>query len=151
MTTREAQAEWHGTLRQGAGHLRLGSGLFEGSYSYPSRFEKASGTNPEELIAAAHAGCYSMALSFYLEQAGFNATSIRTQAVVYLGTTAAGPTIVRIDLSTEAAIQGITEDAFHERAEVAKQGCLVSRALGGVSVITLESRLLRNASTGEEE
>lgn len=151
MTTREAQAEWQGSLKQGAGRLRLGSGLFEGSYSYPSRFEKASGTNPEELIAAAHAGCYSMALSFYLEQAGFPPTSIRTQAVVHLGATGAGPTITRIELSTEGAVEGIAEEAFHQCAETAKQGCLVSRALAGVAVITLKSRLVRDASSGEEE
>ncbi len=151
MTAREAQAEWQGSLKHGAGRLRVGSGLFEGSYSYASRFERASGTHPEELIAAAHAGCYSMALGFYLEQAGFPPTSIRTQAVVHLGATAAGPTITRIELSTEAAVEGITEQTFHERAATAKAGCLVSRALAGVAVITLTSRLVREASSGEEE
>jgi lipoyl-dependent peroxiredoxin len=151
MTRREAQAEWQGSLEQGAGRVRLGSGLFEGSYSYPSRFEKAYGTNPEELIAAAHAGCYSMALAFYLEQAGFPPTSIRTRAVVHLGATAAGPTITRIELSTEAAVEGIAEEAFHERAETAKQRCLVSRALAAAVVITLKSRIVRDASSGEEK
>lgn len=147
MATREARAEWQGSLKQGAGRLRLGSGLFEGAYSYPSRFEEASGTNPEELIAAAHAGCYSMALSFYLEQAGFPPTSIRTRAGVHLGATAAGPTITRIELSIEAAVEGIAEEVFHACAETAKSGCLVSRALAGVPVITLESRLVRDASS----
>lgn len=143
MTTREANAQWKGSLKEGAGHLRLGSGLFEGRYSYPSRFEQGPGTNPEELIAAAHAGCFSMALSFFLEQAGFMPAWIRTRAVVHIGPTAAGPTLTRIELSTEAEVDGIGEDAFEACAETAKRGCLVSRALAGVGDITLTSRLVR--------
>jgi osmotically inducible protein OsmC len=144
MTIRKANAEWKGSLKEGAGHLRLGSGLFEGRYSFPSRFEHAPGTNPE-LIAAAHAGCFSMALSFFLEQTGYPPTWIRTNATVHIGMTAAGPTLTRIELSTEAAVDGITEKAFDKCAENAKAGCLVSRALAGVGTITLESRLVHAA------
>ncbi|TIX40849.1 MAG: OsmC family peroxiredoxin, partial [Mesorhizobium sp.] len=101
MTVREASAEWQGTLKEGSGRLRLVSGVFEGAYSFPSRFENGPGTNPEELIAAAHAGCFSMALTFALGQEGNVARHIRTIARVHLGATAAGPTITRIDLETE--------------------------------------------------
>src|ERR1700710_1508280 len=107
MTIREASAEWQGTLKEGSGRLRLGSGVFEGAYSFPSRFENGPGTNPEELIAAAHAGCFSMALSAMLGNANHIPTSIGTVAKVHLGATAAGPTIPRIELETQAEIPGL--------------------------------------------
>ncbi|MDF3153006.1 OsmC family protein [Mesorhizobium sp. XAP10] len=142
MTIREASAKWQGTLKEGSGRLRLCSGVFEGAYSFPSRFENGPGTNPEELIAAAHAGCFSMALSAMLGNANHVPTSISTVAKVHLGATAAGPTITRIELETEAEVAGLAEDEFERLAQSAKAGCLVSRALGGVSQITLKATLV---------
>ncbi|RUW86988.1 OsmC family protein [Mesorhizobium sp. M7A.F.Ca.US.010.02.1.1] len=139
MTISEASAKWQGTLKEGSGRLRLGSGVFEGAYSFPSRFENGPGTNPEELIAAAHAGCFSMALSAILGNANHVPTSISTVAKVHLGATAAGPTITRIELETEAEVAGLAEDEFERLAQSAKAGCLVSRALAGVSQITLKA------------
>ncbi|MER9601575.1 OsmC family protein [Mesorhizobium sp. M0243] len=142
MTIREALAKWQGTLKEGSGRLRLGSGVFEGAYSFPSRFENGPGTNPEELIAAAHAGCFSMALSAILRNANHVPTSISTVAKVHLGATAAGPTITRIELETEAEVAGLAEGEFERLAQSAKAGCLVSRALAGVSQITLKATLV---------
>ena len=141
MTIRDASAEWHGTLKEGSGRLRLGSGAVEGAYSFPSRFESGPGTNPEELIAAAHAGCFSMALSAILGSEGHTPGSIRTVAKVHLGATAAGPTITRIELETEAGIAGIAAEDFERLAQQAKAACLVSRALAGVASITLKAAL----------
>ncbi|PDQ19284.1 peroxiredoxin [Mesorhizobium sanjuanii] len=142
MTVRESSAEWQGTLKEGSGRLRLGSGVFEGAYSFPSRFENGPGTNPEELIAAAHAGCFSMALTTILGRDGHIAQNIRTIAKVHLGATEAGPTITRIELETEAAIVDLAEDEFERLAQSAKAGCLVSRALAGVPRITLKATLI---------
>ena len=147
MTIREAQAEWQGTLKEGAGRLRLGSGVFEGAYSFPSRFESGPGTNPEELIAAAHAGCFSMALTFILGQDGHVARSIRTVAKVHLGATAAGPTITRIELETQANVPGLEPAEFQRMAETAKTTCLVSRALAGVANIALKAELVATTAT----
>jgi osmotically inducible protein OsmC len=147
MTIREAFAEWQGTLKEGVGRLRLGSGVFEGAYSFPSRFENGPGTNPEELIAAAHAGCFSMALTFILGQDGHVARSIRTTAKVHLGATAAGPTITRIELETQADIPGLEPAEFQRMAETAKTTCLVSRALAGVATIALKAELVATAAT----
>ncbi|WP_217577640.1 OsmC family protein [Mesorhizobium sp. GbtcB19] len=142
MTIREASAQWQGTLKQGAGRLRLGSGVFEGAYSFPSRFENGPGTNPEELIAAAHAGCFSMALSAILGGDGHTADSIHTIAKVHLGATTAGPTITRIELETDASVPGISAEDFERLAQKAKTACLVSRALAGVATITLKASLV---------
>ena len=147
MTIREAFAEWQGTLKEGGGRLRLGSGVFEGAYSFPSRFENGPGTNPEELIAAAHAGCFSMALTFILGQDGHVARNIRTTTKVHLGATAAGPTITRIELETQADIPGLEPAEFQRMAETAKTTCLVSRALAGVATITLKAELVDTAAT----
>lgn len=147
MTIREAFAEWQGTLKEGGGRLRLGSGVFEGAYSFPSRFENGPGTNPEELIAAAHAGCFSMALTFILGQNGHDARNIRTVAKVHLGATAAGPTITRIELETQADIPGLEPAEFQRMAETAKTTCLVSRALAGVTTIALKAELVDTAAT----
>jgi len=141
MAIREASAQWQGTLKEGSGRLRLGSGVFEGAYSFPSRFENGPGTNPEELIAAAHAGCFSMALTAILGGEGHAADSIDTIAKVYLGATAAGPTITRIELETEANVGGISAGNFERLAQKAKTACLVSRALAGVATITLKASL----------
>jgi osmotically inducible protein OsmC len=121
--------------------MRLGSGAFEGSYSFPSRFESGTGTNPEELIAAAHAGCFSMALSAGLGRAGLTPTLIRTVAKVHLGATDAGPTITQIDLETEGDVPGLDAAGFQQHAEAAKKNCVVSRALAGVQSITLKATL----------
>ncbi|RWM24298.1 OsmC family protein [Mesorhizobium sp.] len=142
MTIRDASAEWQGTLKEGSGRLRLGSGVFEGAYSFPSRFENGPGTNPEELIAAAHAGCFSMALSAILGREGHIPQSIRTIAKVHLGATTAGPTITRIELETQASVAGLASEDFERLAQAAKSSCLVSRALAGVATITLKATLV---------
>ena len=142
MTIRIADAKWTGSLKEGAGRVKLGSGVFEGAYSFPSRFENGPGTNPEELIAAAHAGCFSMALAALLEKEGFAGVRIHTTAKVHLGFTAAGPTLTRIDLETEGEAPGLDQAGFERYAETAKQGCLVSRALAAVSDIRLRASLV---------
>lgn len=141
MTIRDASAQWQGTLKEGSGRLRLGSGVFEGAYSFPSRFESGPGTNPEELIAAAHAGCFSMALTAILGGEGHPPDSIHTIAKVHLGATTAGPTITRIELETKARVPGISAEDFERLARKAKAACLVSRALAGVASITLKASL----------
>lgn len=118
MAVRSAQATWNGTLRAGNGTMRVGSGFFEGPYTFASRFEEEKGTNPEELIGAAHAGCYSMFLSALLTNAGFTPTRIQTTATVHLG---AGPTITKIELKTEAEVPGLDEATFAERPRRPKQ------------------------------
>ena len=138
MTVRSAQATWNGTLKEGNGTMKVGSGFFEGPFTFASRFEEGKGTNPEELIGAAHAGCYSMFLSALLTNAGFKLTSIHTTATVHLG---AGPTITKIELNTEADVPGLDEATFAEKAAAAKQGCPVSKALASVE-IELTARLL---------
>ncbi len=138
MTVRSAQATWNGTLKEGNGTMKVGSGFFEGPFTFASRFEEGKGTNPEELIGAAHAGCYSMFLSALLTNAGFKPTSIHTTATVHLG---AGPTITKIELNTEADVPGLDEATFAEKAAAAKQGCPVSKALASVE-IELTARLL---------
>ena len=140
MAVRSAEAEWKGSLREGAGRVKLGSGAFEGSYSFPSRFESGAGTNPEELIGAAHAGCYSMALSAGLGKAGFTPTRIHTVARVHLEKVGEGFSITKIELETEAAVPGIDAAAFQEQAEGAKKGCPVSKALAATE-ITLKATL----------
>jgi osmotically inducible protein OsmC len=146
MTIRESEAHWQGSLKEGSGRVRLGSGVFEGAYSYPSRFENGTGTNPEELIAAAHAGCFSMALTAILGQAGFTPTLIHTVAKAHLGFTEAGPTLTRIDIQTEGDVPGIDAASFQNHAETAKTRCLVSRALAGVPAMTLTAKLRERAA-----
>ena len=141
MAVQSASAEWNGSLKEGSGKMRVGTGAFEGPFTFVSRFENGPGTNPEELIGAAHAGCFSMALSAALGRAGHNPTSIKTNSRVHLGATDAGPTITRIELDVEGVVPGIDQAAFQEFAEGAKKGCVVSRALAGVSEITLKATL----------
>lgn len=141
MAVQNASAEWNGSLKEGNGKMRLGTGAFEGSYTFVSRFENGAGTNPEELIGAAHAGCFSMALAAALGRAGHHPTSIRTSAKVHLGTGEAGPTITQIDLDVEGEVPGIDAAKFQEFADGAKTGCVVSRALAGVQNITLKATL----------
>ncbi|MDM7323916.1 MAG: OsmC family protein [Thermus sp.] len=141
MPVRKASALWEGGLRSGRGLMKLQSQAFEGPYSYPSRFEEGPGTNPEELIAAAHAGCFSMALAASLEREGFPPKRVSTEARVHLEVVEGKATITRIDLVTEAEVPGIAPEKFQEIAQAAKEGCPVSRALAGVGEIALEARL----------
>lgn len=135
MPARTANARWEGGLRDGKGDMRLGGGAFEGQYSFSSRFEEGVGTNPEELIAAAHAGCFSMAFSAGLEKAGFSPNSVETEAKVHLSPADGGGfRISRIDLVTNADVPGIEEEAFQQAAQAAKEGCPVSKALAAVEI-----------------
>jgi osmotically inducible protein OsmC len=141
MPVREGSAEWRGDLRNGSGTVTVASGLFRGQYSFRTRFEDGPGTNPEELIGAAHASCFSMALSNILAEAGHVADSVATTAKVELRPLDGVPTITRIQLVTEGKVPGIDEHQFAEFADQAKAGCPVSRALAGVGEMELEARL----------
>jgi osmotically inducible protein OsmC len=134
MSIRNAQARWEGDLRGGKGTMRLGSGAFEGQYSFASRFEEGTGTNPEELIGAAHAGCFSMAFSNMLSEAGHVPTRVETKARVHLEKVDGKQTINRIELETEGTVPGISAAKFEEIAQKAKAGCPVSRALAAVAI-----------------
>lgn len=138
MPVRRSEATWNGTLKEGGGTMRLASGRYEGPYTYSSRFEEAAGTNPEELVAAAHAGCFSMFLAALIDEKGYRAERVHTTAAAHLG---AGPTIKRIDLETEAIVPGIDDAVFQELAAQAKADCPVSKALAAVPQITLRARL----------
>ena len=140
MPTSNAHAKWEGTLQQGKGTMSVGSGAFEGAYSFGTRFEDAPGTNPEELIGAAHAGCFSMALSMLLEKAGHPPRTIQTRAEVKLEKVDDGFAITHIRLQTEADVPGMDAAAFKKQAQAAKNGCPVSKALAGVT-IDLEAHL----------
>ena len=144
MATRNGSAQWRGDLQGGEGTLTVGDGVFEGDYSFSSRFEEGEGTNPEELIAAAHAACYSMALSNILAEGGHRPESVRTTAKVHLRNVDGAPTIARIDLDVEGRAGDIDEEHFRKHAEEAKAGCPVSRALAGVPDIQLTARLARS-------
>jgi lipoyl-dependent peroxiredoxin len=141
MPIRSSSARWQGTLTEGSGTIRTGKGGFEGNYSFKSRFEEGEGTNPEELIAAAHAGCYSMAFSKGLSDAGFPPTSVDTTANVHLDKTDAGMTVTRIDLTTVGVVPGIDEAEFMKIAEGAKENCPISRLLSPGAQITLDATL----------
>ncbi len=141
MATRNGSAEWRGDLRNGSGTVSVASGLFDGTYSFATRFEEEPGTNPEELIAAAHAACFSMALSNILAEAGHTAESVDTTAKVHLRFVDGAPTIAQIDLITEGRVPGIDQGQFADFAAQAKAGCPVSRALAGVGEITLDATL----------
>lgn len=141
MPKRKANAEWQGNLQDGKGKLSFGNGAFDGNYSFSSRFENGTGTNPEELIAAAHAGCYSMALSAGLAKAGYKPESVKTEATVSLDKVDGGFAITGVHLKTEASVPGIDSDTFREQAEGAKKGCPVSKALASIS-ITLDASLV---------
>jgi lipoyl-dependent peroxiredoxin len=140
MPTRSSTAQWSGNLARGSGTMSLGSGAFEGNYSFASRFESGDGTNPEELIAAAHAGCFSMALASAPSVDDHVPDSVNTTAEVTIETVDGNPTITRSQLSTEVQADGLDDSEFQTYAEAAKSGCAVSRALGGVE-ITLDAKL----------
>jgi osmotically inducible protein OsmC len=141
MATRNGSAVWEGTLKGGKGTMKLGSGAYEGPFSFMSRFENGNGTNPEELIGAALAGCFSMALSANLEKAGHPAKRVNTRAAVKLEVTDGGPRITMIELENEADVPGIDQKTFQEQAEKTKAGCPVSKALTGTE-IKLNAKLL---------
>jgi osmotically inducible protein OsmC len=140
MLIRTSDAEWQGTIREGHGHMRFGGGAYDGAYSWNSRFSDGGGTNPEELLAAAHAGCYSMALSGDLTKAGFKPVDIRTTAEVHLEQIDGSWTITLIELTTGADVPGIDRATFARIAEGAKAGCPMSKALAAVK-ITLDATL----------
>ncbi len=140
MITRKSDARWTGELKTGSGHLRLGSGAFEGKYSFGTRFEGTPGTNPEELLAAAHAACYSMALNAGLANAGHKATSVSTTAEVQMDKIDGGMKIVGIALTATAEVPGLSNEQFLEFAEKTKEGCIVSKALSAVPM-TLKATL----------
>lgn len=142
MPTRSAQATWEGGLKDGKGSVQLGSGTFQGSYSFGTRFENAPGTNPEELVGAAHAACYSMALSAGLGKNGFSPQRVHTVAKVTVEKVGEGFKITGIELQTEARIPNIDEKTFMEHAEAAKKGCPVSQALAATP-ITLHAKLVK--------
>jgi lipoyl-dependent peroxiredoxin len=143
MATRNGSAEWRGDLKGGAGTLRVGDGVFEGQYSFSSRFEEGEGTNPEELIAAAHASCLAMALSNDLASHGHAPESVRVTAKVHLRIVDGAPTIAQIELDVEGTVDGLDEEHFRAHAEQAKAACPVSRALAGVPDISLTAHLAR--------
>ena len=131
MPVRNASAEWKGSLKEGAGTMSAGSGAFSVPFTYSTRFESAPGTNPEELVGAANAGCFSMFLSSLLSNAGFTPTRIYTTANVHLGD---GPTITLIELNTEVSAPNLTDAVLQEKAEAAKKNCPVSKALAGPEI-----------------
>lgn len=141
MPIRHAEAVWEGTLRDGKGTMRSETGAVEGAYSASSRFEDGSGTNPEELIGAAHAGCFSMAFALVLEQAGHRPERIETKADVTIEKVGDGFRITGIQLRTRGRVPGIDAGTFREKAEVAKKGCPVSQALTGTE-IGMEAELM---------
>jgi osmotically inducible protein OsmC len=140
MPARRAEAEWIGDLKEGSGSMALGSGAWSGAYSAASRFEDGTGSNPEELLAAAHAGCFSMALSHLLSSAGHRPARIRTRATVHIEKAGEGFEIPRIDLETEGEVPGIDAARFRDYAEKAKAGCPVSKLFKGAQ-ITLDATL----------
>lgn len=138
MPDRKAEAMWNGDLKNGNGNLKLGSGMFEGAYSFVSRFEDGDGTNPEELIAAAHAGCYSMALSNELAKAGHDTKSVDTKATITLEMIDGAPTNSKIKLNATATVPGLDNDEFQKIAEATKDACPVSRVLNAQIILEAE-------------
>jgi osmotically inducible protein OsmC len=142
MPARTSSAVWTGDLKSGKGTMRLGSGAFEGAYSFQSRFEEGTGTNPEELAGAAHAGCFSMAFANELSKAGFVPTRVATTAKVHLEKGDAGFSITRIDLSSEAQVPGIDDTKFQAISGAAKIGCPISKLFTGAQ-INLDAKLIQ--------
>jgi osmotically inducible protein OsmC len=139
MPVRNASAVWSGTLKEGRGHMKLGSGAFEGAFTFSSRFEEGPGTNPEELLGAAQAGCFSMYLSAVLSGAGYTPTQIRTTAKVHLGE---GPRITLIELDSEAEVPNLDEKTFIENVDKAKKNCPISLAVTGLE-LRVTARLVK--------
>jgi osmotically inducible protein OsmC len=141
MATRDGSAEWRGDLEGGTGTVRVGDGVFEGAYTFASRFEEGDGTNPEELIAGAHAACFAMALSNILAQDGHTPERVEARAKVQLRSVGGAPTIARIDLDVEGSVPGLDADGFADYARKAKDDCPVSRALAAVPEVEVSARL----------
>ena len=141
MPVRNAEAIWNKGLKDGNGTVKLGSGAWEGQYSFSSRFESGKGTNPEELLGASHAGCFSMALAAGLGKAGFNPSSVHTTAAVSIDKVGEGFKITKIVLRTQASVPGIDAQKFQEIAVATKSGCPISQALSATP-IELEAKLL---------
>jgi lipoyl-dependent peroxiredoxin len=141
MPIRTATARWDGNLTEGSGTIKTGKGGYQGNYSFKSRFEEGEGTNPEELIAAAHSGCFSMAFSKALADAGYTDTAVETVAKLHFDKTDAGFSVTRIDLETTGTVPGIDEGEFQKIAQEAKEGCPISRLLAPGTEITLTATL----------
>jgi lipoyl-dependent peroxiredoxin len=148
MAARNGSARWSGDLASGSGTVTVGDGVWTNSYSYASRFADGEGTNPEELIAAAHAGCFSMALSYILSESGHVPRSIQTTARVHLRPVDGAPTIHRIELEVTGEVPDLDEQRFRDAAERAKATCAVSRALRGVQTITVSAARLSPPPAG---
>ena len=133
MPVRSAEAEWKGNLLEGSGHMKMGNS-YDGPFTFKSRMENGPGTNPEELIAAAHSGCFSMALTATLAKNGFSPQRVHTKAGVKFEKVGEGFAITSIDLNTEAEVPGIDDGKFQELATAAKNGCPVSKALAGTKI-----------------
>ena len=144
MAERKANAEWNGGLKDGSGRIAVGSGVFEGSFSFATRFEDEPGTNPEELLGASLAGCYAMALNAALEKGGTPASNVKVEAKVFLGKDDSGFKINRIDLETTADVPGMSQEDFAKAAEETKKGCPISKALAATD-ITLKASLAKSA------
>ena len=142
MSVRSAESVWNGNLKDGNGVMKLGTGTFEAPFSYSTRFEEEPGTNPEELIGAAHSGCFSMFLSAVLTKAGFPPNKIETKAQVTLESVDGAPWITKIHLICRANVPGVDEATFAEQVQVSKTGCPVSKALAAVKEITVDAQLV---------
>jgi osmotically inducible protein OsmC len=134
VTTRTSSARWQGDLKGGSGTLSLGSGAFSGEYTFVSRFEEGPGTNPEELLGAAHAACFSMSLSNILAQDGTPVDAVETDATVHLERVDGSPRITKVVLTTVGEVPGIDQATFTEKAEAAKAGCVVSQLFTGADI-----------------
>jgi osmotically inducible protein OsmC len=141
MATRNGSADWRGDLQGGEGRIVVGNGVHEGPYSFKSRFEDGEGTNPEELIAAANAGCFTMALALMLGNEGHTPEELHTDAKAILRNVDGAPTITGMELKLRGKVPGVDEETFQRLAEQAKKDCLVSRALAGIDEFTLEATL----------
>jgi lipoyl-dependent peroxiredoxin len=141
MTSRNGSAEWKGDLKGGSGTITVGNGLFTGPFTYDSRFGEQGGTNPEQMIAAAQAGCFTMALASLLSKAGHAPDRLHTNARVELRIADGKPSLTRLDIETEGQVPGISEDQFRSLAEEAKRTCPVARALSGIPEIVLTAKL----------
>ncbi len=141
MSIRKAETIWKGTLREGSGNMKVGSGAFNVSFSHGTRFGDVPGTNPEELIGAAQAGCFSMFLSSQLTNAGYPPEEIHTQAQVHFGRDDVGPLIQKIELETRVVVEGISQEKFDELVEVSKQNCPISRALRAIESFSVSATI----------
>lgn len=141
MATRNGSAEWHGDLPNGKGTVTVGEGAWTANYTFKSRMEDGEGTNPEELLAASHAGCFTMAMSLFLTNEGHPPEVLRTKAKTQMRLVDDAPTITKVDLELEGTVPGIDQDQFQKYAEQAKEQCVISRALTGVREMNVTATL----------